>query len=129
MKSRIYLKNFRVLTELCLYICYFIFRSQFGTVTEYVLFNLDPITDLKQAGKKPVPNAGTKPGLGRGCSRMLGTGNFQIFLENIRCPGNAIRERRPLKSLQPHQDRIANISFGQINLIIAGKMFSLEIED
>ena len=39
--------------------------------------------DLKQAGKKPVLNAGTELGPGRECSRMLGM-------------GNGIRERRPL---------------------------------
>ena len=37
------------------------------------------LTDLKQAGKKPVLNAGTKSGPGRGCSRMLGRGNFLDF--------------------------------------------------
>ena len=35
--------------------------------------------DLKQARKKPVPNAGTESGPGRGCSQMLGTGNFPDF--------------------------------------------------
>ena len=35
--------------------------------------------NLKQAGKKPVLNAGTELGPGRGCSRMLGTGNFPDF--------------------------------------------------
>ena len=42
-----------------------------------------------ETGNKAVPNASTKSGLGRGCSPMLGTGNFQF-------PGNAIRELRPL---------------------------------
>ena len=36
--------------------------------------------DLKQAGKKPVLNAGTESGPGRGCSRVLGTENFPEFL-------------------------------------------------
>ena len=53
--------------------------------------------NLKQAGKKPVLNAGTELGPGRGCSRMLGTGNFPVFFGKIRFPGNGIRERRPLK--------------------------------
>ena len=35
--------------------------------------------DLKQARKKPVSNAGTESGPGRGCSQMLGTGNFPDF--------------------------------------------------
>ena len=37
------------------------------------------LPDLKQAGEKPVPNAGTKSVPGRGCSRMLGMGNFPDF--------------------------------------------------
>ena len=45
------------------------------------------LPDLKQAGKKPVPNAGTKLGPGRGCSQMLGMGNFQDFLGKYPVPG------------------------------------------
>ena len=43
--------------------------------------------DLKQAGKKPVPNAGTKLGPERGCSQMLGTGNFPEFFGKNLVPG------------------------------------------
>ena len=57
--------------------------------------------DLKQDGKKPVLNAGTESGPGRGCSRIPGTGNFPDFLVKIWFPGNGIRECRPLK-LRPH---------------------------
>ena len=35
--------------------------------------------DLKQDRKNPVLNAGTESGPGRGCSRMLGMGNFPDF--------------------------------------------------
>ena len=45
------------------------------------------LTDLKQAGKKPVLNAGTKSGPGRGCSRMLGRGNFLDFYGKYPFPG------------------------------------------
>ena len=45
------------------------------------------LPDLKQAGKKPVPNAGTKLGPGRGCSRMLGIGNFLNFFGKYPVPG------------------------------------------
>ena len=36
--------------------------------------------NLTQAGKKPVLNAGTESGPERGCSQMLGMGNFPEFL-------------------------------------------------
>ena len=55
------------------------------------------LTDLKKAGKKPVRNASTKSGPGRGCSWMLGMGNFPDFLVKIWYPGNGIWEPRPLK--------------------------------
>ena len=53
-------------------------------------------SDLKQAGKKPVLNGGTESGPCRGCSQMLGTGNFPDFYGKMRFLGNGIRERRPL---------------------------------
>ena len=42
---------------------------------------------LNETGKQPVPNAGTKSGPGRGCSRMLGTGNFPNFFGKYPVPG------------------------------------------
>ena len=45
------------------------------------------LPDLKQAGKKPVPNAGTESGPGRGCSRMLGTQNFPELFGKNTVPG------------------------------------------
>ena len=52
--------------------------------------------DFKQDKKKPVPNAGTELGLGRGCSQMLETGNFPDFWGKNPVPGNGIQEPRPL---------------------------------
>ena len=53
---------------------------------------------LKQDGKKPVPNAGTELGPGRGCSECSGLEISWIFWEKSGSrPGNGIRERRPLK--------------------------------
>ena len=43
------------------------------------LGNSQMFPDLKQDGKKPVLNAGTESVSGRGCSRMLGTGNLTDF--------------------------------------------------
>ena len=43
--------------------------------------------DFKQDEKKPVPNAGTELGLGRGCSQMLKTGNFPDFWGKNPVPG------------------------------------------
>ena len=49
---------------------------------------------LRRDGKKPDPNAGTESGPRRGCSRMLGTGNFW----KNPVPGKWHSERRPLGS-------------------------------
>ena len=43
--------------------------------------------DLKQARKKPVPNACTESGPERGCSRILETGNFPDFFRENLVPG------------------------------------------
>ena len=45
------------------------------------------LPNLKQARKKPVPNAGTKSRPERGCSQMLGAGNFLDFLGKNPVPG------------------------------------------
>ena len=42
--------------------------------------------NLKQAEKKPDPNAGTELEPGRECSQILGTGNFPDFLGKILVP-------------------------------------------
>ena len=52
--------------------------------------------DVKQDGKKPVPNGGTESGPGRGYSQTFKTLLFPFFAGNIRFPGNDIWELRPL---------------------------------
>ena len=54
------------------------------------------IPDLKQAGKKPVPNAGTMSDREEDVPECSGQEISRIYLGNIRFPGNAIWERRPL---------------------------------
>ena len=44
-------------------------------------------SDLNETRKQPVPNAGTEPGPGIGCSRMLRTGNFPNFFGKYPVPG------------------------------------------
>ena len=61
-----------------------------------VLGNSQVIPDLKQDGKKPVPNAGTELGPGRGSSQMLRTLLFLDFSGKTLVLGNGIRECRPL---------------------------------
>ena len=46
---------------------------------------IDPT--FHETGKQPVPNAGTEPGPGIGCSQMLGTGNFPNFFGTYSVPG------------------------------------------
>ena len=45
------------------------------------------LPDLKQDGKKPVQNACTESGPGRGYSQMLRTGNFPDFWGKNPVPG------------------------------------------
>ena len=49
--------------------------------------NSGKIREINETGKQPVPNAGAEPGPGRGCSRMLGTGNFPNFFGKYPIPG------------------------------------------
>ena len=51
---------------------------------------------LKQDGKKPVPNAETESGPGRGCPQMLRTLLFPEINGKNPVPGSGIRECRPL---------------------------------
>ena len=62
--------------------------GKFLTSAEIKFFNSGSVREfpnvsrsLNETGNKAVPNAGTKsgPGSRRGCSRMLGTGNFLDF--------------------------------------------------
>ena len=52
--------------------------------------------DLKQAGKKPVPNASTESGPGTYVPECSGWEISQISWGKIWFPGNGIQERRPL---------------------------------
>ena len=58
--------------------------------------------DSKRDREATSPNDGTDSGPGKGCSRMLGTGNFPDFLGKNPVPGNGIQERRPLHDSAPN---------------------------
>ena len=62
--------------------------TQYHSGKSRVVPNLDSfLPDLKQDGKKPVPNAGTELGPGRGCSQKLGMGNVPDFFGKNLVPG------------------------------------------